>query len=200
MMRRIILFAAITAVTGLTFAQAPAPAAKATMPAVCGTCHKPEAGSLRGYFDNVAFKSNSLQLNLTPGVEIVKFDAKSIKVIDAGEAKDAEYLRKVKKGHETRIDFTEKDGVKTATQVVFKGPIKIAQDKLIFYPEIEKLVALGPEKGNYTLIDSRPLPRFQEGTIPGAINLPFPVFDKMLDRLPKDKNRLVVFFCAGVTC
>lgn len=199
-MRRIILFAAITAVTGLTFAQAPAPAAKATMPAVCGTCHKPEAGSLRGYFDNVAFKSNSLQLNLTPGVEIVKFDAKSIKVIDAGEAKDAEYLRKVKKGHETRIDFTEKDGVKTATQVVFKGPIKIAQDKLIFYPEIEKLVALGPEKGNYTLIDSRPLPRFQEGTIPGAINLPFPVFDKMLDRLPKDKNRLVVFFCAGVTC
>jgi rhodanese-related sulfurtransferase len=199
-MRRVILFAAITAITGLTFAQAPAPVAKATMPVVCGTCHKPEAGSLRGYFDSVAFKSNSIQLNLTPGVEIVKFDAKSIKVIDAGEAKDAEYLRKVKKGHEARIDFTEKDGIKTATQIVFKGPIKIAQDKLIFYPEIEKLVALGPEKGNYTLIDSRPLPRFQEGTIPGAINLPFPAFDKMLDRLPKDKNRLVVFFCAGVTC
>ena len=50
------------------------------------------------------------------------------------------------------------------------------------------------------LIDSRPLPRFQEGTIPGAINLPYPAFDKFVDRLPKDKAKLIVFFCQGVTC
>ena len=51
-------------------------------------------------------------------------------------------------------------------------------------------MALGPEKGDYTLIDSRPLPRVQEGTIPTAINLPYPAWDKFVDRLPKDKNRL----------
>jgi rhodanese-related sulfurtransferase len=61
-------------------------------------------------------------------------------------------------------------------------------------------VAEGPAKTPYTLIDSRPLVRFQEGTIPTAIHLPFIGFDKFVDRLPKDKNQLVVFFCGGLTC
>ena len=29
--------------------------------------------------------------------------------------------------------------------------------------ELEKLVALGPEKGNFLLVDCRPAPRFQSG-------------------------------------
>ena len=63
-----------------------------------------------------------------------------------------------------------------------------------------KLVAEGPAKTPYTLIDSRPLVRFQEGAIPTAIHLPFIGFDKFVDRLPKDKNQLVVFYCGGITC
>ena len=47
----------------------------------------------------------------------------------------------------------------------------------------------GPGQGHYTLIDSRPLPRLQEGTIPTAINLPYPAFDKFLDRLPQGQDR-----------
>lgn len=203
-MKARMLFALTTALSGLAFAQSPAPAgapaAKPTMPPVCGSCHKPAAGNIQGYFDNVAFKSNSIQLNLAAAIEIVKFDAKTLKVIDAGDPKKVEHLREVKKGHEARIEFIEKDGVKTATLISFKGPIKIAQEKLVFYPAVQKLVAAGPEKGGYTLIDSRPLPRFQEGTIPTSINLPFPVFDKFLDRLPKEKDKLLVFFCQGITC
>lgn len=204
-MRARIFFAMTTAFSGLafaqlTFAQSPAPAAKPSMPPVCGSCHKPAAGNIQGYFDNVAFKSNSIQLNLGTAVEIVKFDAKTIKVMDAGEPKKAEHMNDIKKGHEVRIEFSEKDGVKTATLISFKGPIKIAPEKLILYPAFQKLIAAGPEKGGYTLIDSRPLPRFQEGTIPTAINLPFPAFDKFLDRLPKEKDRLLVFFCQGMTC
>jgi len=190
------------AFSGWAVAQAPAtaPAGKPSMPPVCGTCHKPAADTLRGYFDNVAFKSNSIQFNLVAGTEIVKFDAGSVKVIDAGEPKKAEHLRDVKKGRESRIEYTERDGVKTATLISFKGPIKIAQEKLIFRPAVEKLVAAGPDKGAYTLIDSRPLPLFQQGTIPTSVNLPFPLFDKFLDRLPKDKDKLLVFYCQGVTC
>ena len=200
-MKATALFAFGTALTTLAYAQAPAPApaAKPTQPPICNTCHKPDA-SVRGYFDNVAFKSSSIQLNLGTATEIVKFDAKTLVVIDAGDPKKVEHLRDVKKGHEARIEVSEKDGVKTATLISFKGPIKIAQEKLILYPAVQKLVAAGPEKGGYTLIDSRPLPRFQEGTIPSAINLPFPAFDKFLDRLPREKDRLVVFFCQGVTC
>jgi rhodanese-related sulfurtransferase len=196
-MKATALFALGAALTGMAYAQAPAP--KPTQPPICNTCHKPDA-SVRGYFDNVAFKSSSIQLNLGAAAEIVKFDAKTLKVIDAGDAKKVEHLREVKKGHETRIEFTTKDGVKTATLISFKGPIKIAQEKLILYPAVQKLVAAGSGKGAHTLIDSRPLPRFQEGTIPTAINLPYPAFDKFLDRLPKEKDKLLVFFCQGITC
>jgi len=198
-MKATALFALGAALSGVAYAQAPAPASKPTQPPICNTCHKPDA-SVRGYFDNVAFKSNSIQLNLGAATEIVKFDAKTLKVVDAGDPKKVEHLREVKKGHETRIEFTLKDGVKSASLISFKGPIKIAQEKLIMYPAVQKLVAAGPEKGGYTLIDSRPLPRFQEGTIPTAANLPYPAFDKLLDRLPKEKDRLLVFFCQGITC
>jgi rhodanese-related sulfurtransferase len=40
----------------------------------------------------------------------------------------------------------------------------------------------------------------QEGTIPTSINVPYPNWDKVVDRLPKDKARRIVFFCQGVTC
>jgi rhodanese-related sulfurtransferase len=42
--------------------------------------------------------------------------------------------------------------------------------------------------------------RFQEGAIPTAIHLPFIGFDKFVDRLPKDKAQLIVFYCGGITC
>jgi len=185
---------------GPTFAQAPAPAAKPVIPQVCMNCHKAQPNALQGVFENVAFKSQSIQLKIDAHTEIVRFDPKTIKVIDAGMAKPGEALRDIAKNREARIDFVEKDGVKLATQISFKGPIKIAPEKLSHYSEIERLVAQGPEQGKYTLIDSRPLPRVQEGTIPTAINLPYPAWDKFVDRLPADKNRFTIFFCQGVTC
>lgn len=200
------LLEALLLLAPVVWAQAPAApatpvaAAKLSMPPICGTCHKPEPSVVRGYFESVAFKSQSMQLGMGGPTEIVRFDPKALKVIDAGESKPVEHLRDIKKNHEARIEYVEKDGVKLATAIEFKGPIKTPPEKLIAYADVEKLVALGPDKGAFTLVDSRPLPRFQEGTIPGAINLPFPTFDKMTDRLPKEKDKLLIFFCQGVTC
>ena len=182
-------------------AQAPAaPATKPTIPQVCTNCHQAKPGNLQGIFENVAFKSQAIQLKIDASTEIVRFDPKTLKVVDVDKRGDGEMLRDIAKGREARIEYVEKDGAKFAQLISFKGPIKIAPEKVVALPEVEKLVAAGPEKGGYTLIDSRPLPRFQEGTIPGAINLPYPAFDKFVDRLPKDKSRLTIFFCAGVTC
>jgi rhodanese-related sulfurtransferase len=181
-------------------AQAQAPAAKPRMPQICGTCHTVGPAELRGVFENVAFKSQAIQLKIDGSTEIVRFDPGTLKVVDGGQTKPGEALRDVAKGREARIVFAEANNVKTATLISFKGPIKIAPEKLTSYDEVVRLVAVGPEKGAYTLIDSRPLPRVQEGTIPTAINLPYPAWDKFVDRLPKDKNRAIIFFCQGVTC
>ncbi|MFO1414227.1 MAG: rhodanese-like domain-containing protein [Burkholderiales bacterium] len=182
-------------------AQAPAPAATPpVIPQVCLSCHQPKPNAVQGIFENVAFKSQSIQLKIDAHTEIVRFDPKTLQVVDGGVAKPVEALREIPKNREARIDYVEQDGKRVATRISFKGPIKIAPEKLTNYDEVARMVALGPEKGAYTLIDSRPLPRVQEGTIPTAINLPYPAWDKFVDRLPKDKNRFIVFFCQGVTC
>jgi len=171
---------------------------KAAMPKICTNCHEAAPGSVSGYFDNVAFKSQAIQLSIDDVKEIVRFDPNTLKVLDAGDAKKPEHMREVKRGHETRISFVEKDGQRWATEVRFKGPVKVAKEHLVDYAFVKKLVDQG--SGNFALVDSRPLPRFQQGTIPGAINVPYPVWDKVVSRLPADKNALVVFFCQGVTC
>jgi rhodanese-related sulfurtransferase len=181
-----------------------APAAEQEKPGsakVCLNCHKPEANNLRGHWESVAMKSSSLQIRIDNAAQVLKFDRNSLKVLNAVEQGGLEKMLKgIRKGHEVRIEYTEKDGGMVATVVAAKPPVKLAPSETISLAEVEKLVAQGPEKGNFTLIDSRPGLRFKEGAIPGAVNLPYPEFDKFADRLPVDKNRLVIFYCAGVTC
>jgi len=155
-----------------------------------------------GYFESAAFKSQAMQLDVGAAApQILRFDPKTLKVVDdAGVAKDAEFLKEAKKRHEVQVTYAEKDGVKLVSEIRFKPPAKIDPANLIDYAGVAKLVAEGPAKTNYTLIDSRPLVRFQEGAIPSAIHLPFIGFDKFVDRLPKDKNQLTVFYCGGITC
>lgn len=172
---------------------------KPTNAKLCLNCHNPEPGNIRGNFDNVAFKSQSIQVKIDEATEIVKFDPETIKVIVNGKEEPAEALRGIKKGHETRIAYTERDGIKFATLVVAKPPISVPAEKLISTEEVMKLVALGPEKGNYVLVDARPAPRFNEGSIPTAINIPYPAFDANKDRLPVKKDILLIFYCSGVT-
>jgi len=177
-----------------------APQAKPTVAKVCGNCHQPQPGTIRGNFDSVAYKTKSIQIKIDEATEIVRFDDKTqIANLQAPADTPNEPLRALKKGKEVRIDYTEKDGKKVATAVIVKPPIKVAPEKMVKTEDVEKLVAQGPEKGKYLLIDARPLPRFQEGGIPTAINIPFPAFEKMKDKLPADKTTLIVYYCAGVT-
>ena len=186
------------------FAADPVPAVKPMIARICTNCHKAEAGALLGYFDNVTFKAKTIQVKIDDATELLKFDEDEIKVINGkGKTGDGDFLKDnlIKKGHEIKVEYVEKDGVKTAVKLIEKPPVKIPAEMLIATADIEKLVALGPEKGKYFLFDSRPLPRFQEGSIPTAVNLPFPAFDKLADKLlPKDKNALVIFYCAGPAC
>jgi rhodanese-related sulfurtransferase len=203
MIRTTALFAMVAGAVLATasFAADPTPTAKPMIAKICTNCHKAEAGVLRGYLDNVAFKAKTIQMKIDDATVLVKFDEDDIKVTTAeGKPMDGDALHKTKQGKEIKVEYIENDGVKTALRLVEKPPVKISPEMLISTAEVEKLVALGPEKGKYFLFDSRPLPRFQEGAIPTAVNLPFPAFDKNIEKLPKDKNALVIFYCSGVTC
>ena len=60
--------------------------------------------------------------------------------------------------------------------------------------------AIVPQPEGVMIIDSRPYkPKYANGHIPAAINIPGSQFDKMTDKLPKDKNTLLIFYCGGPT-
>lgn len=181
----------------LLSAQAPKP----THGKMCLLCHQPAPATLRGNFDALAFQNNTLQLKVDDSTEVLRYNKATVKVVSHEKAENAEAaLKAIKKGHEIRVEYTEAAGVKTATLVSVKPPVEVAASERLNLEEIQKLVAMGPEKGRYFLFDSRPPVRFQEGTIPTAVNLPFPAFDQNVAKLPADKAALVIFFCSGKTC
>lgn len=49
---------------------------------------------------------------------------------------------------------------------------------------------------SFLLIDTRPPVRFNEGTVPGSINIPTPRFAQDIPKLPKD--RTLIFYCGGL--
>ena len=58
-----------------------------------------------------------------------------------------------------------------------------------------------PMAENVMLIDARPYkPKYIKGHIPGAISIPDSQFDKMTDKLPADKDSLLIFYCGGLKC
>lgn len=53
---------------------------------------------------------------------------------------------------------------------------------------------------SFLLVDSRPLVKFLEGSIPSAVSIPDSTFDKKTGLLPADKATQLVFFCGGYEC
>lgn len=67
--------------------------------------------------------------------------------------------------------------------------------KVIKVAEMKKIY----DEKTALIIDCRPPGRYNEGHIPGAINIWFAEFDKYIDTLPKDKNAPIVYYCQGPT-
>ena len=68
--------------------------------------------------------------------------------------------------------------------------------------EFVRPYAVIPPRDDGVLIDARDrTKRFDLGHIPGAINLPARQLDELApQRLPRDKDTLIVFYCDGVEC
>ncbi len=57
-----------------------------------------------------------------------------------------------------------------------------------------------PPEWNFVLVDARPSKVFQSGHINGTINIPDAEFDQKTNLLPEDKDKLVIFYCGGLSC
>ena len=57
-----------------------------------------------------------------------------------------------------------------------------------------------PMAEDVMVIDARPKrAKYDKGHIPMAVSIPDSKFGKMIDKLPKEKNALLIFYCGGST-
>ncbi len=161
----------------------------------CMKCHEYEkqSGIFAGKFAGVSNKAKTIQLKINKEQEIIYWD-------DSTKLLNAETLKKIKTGESVKVAYAKKNGRNYAVEVEVKKGLAVPEEQLASVEEVAKLVEMGPEKGKYVLIDSRPPVRYDEGHIPTAKKLPFFAFDKLAEKvLPKDKEILQIYYCGGFT-
>lgn len=159
----------------------------------CLQCHAdtPDNG-IRGKLGSVSMKAETIKVDTGGASWLVNFDEDT-------DLTGAEALNKIGAGKEVLITYYEEDGALYAEAVDVKAPAKLDPAMLIKVDELAPLIEQGPEKGNFAIVDARPGKLFIEGHIPGAISIYDAQFDKNLDKLPKNKDNLLVFYCGGPT-
>lgn len=159
---------------------------------ICKQCHQPDEKILRGVLGGIAGKAKTIQVNIGAASWLAKWE-------DGTQLVGAESFGKIPKEKEIAVHITEKDGALYASKVSVKQPAKVSAEKLIKTEEVAKLVEMGAEKGNFLIADSRPALRYNEGHIPTSLSLYDADFDKHGDKLPKNKDTLLIFYCGGPT-
>ena len=159
----------------------------------CLNCHQnfgKMENVLAGNLSSKSMKAHTLQVKINDRLELLKFGP-DVKV------KNIPDMKALTGTVALRVHYENVGQDRVAKEIVVKPKIKVPEDQLIDVKELAELVAQGPQKGNYTLVDSRPGPGYMKGYIPTAISVPLPKMKEMTDKLPKDKNQLLIFYCEG---
>jgi hypothetical protein len=160
----------------------------------CLNCHKPYKNMkniLTGNFKSRSNKAKSIQLRIDNKMQVVKYTPETT-------VKNVPSIKSLKAPMTVRVHYKKVGTDLVAKDIVVKPKMEVPKDQLMSVKELEKLVAQGPEKGGYTLVDARPGIKYKAGHIPTSISIPFPKMKKMKDKLPKDKDRLLIFYCEGM--
>jgi len=159
----------------------------------CLKCHaefKQMTNVLAGDFESLSQRAKSFQVLVGDTMEVIRFTNET-------ETAHVESMKDLWKPIPVLVEFERRGEDLFATRVTAKPIIQVAEKDLIGLEELETLVALGPEKGNYTLLDSRPPIAYKEGHIPTAVSMPFGDMPNLLGRLPEDKDALLILYCGG---
>ena len=157
--------------------------------AAAATDQKKVAKVYKGKVVGKSNKAKSISIRVGKGDKaktiMVKFDEKTKGVEHAS------------KGHAAIIAYEMRNGEPWAT---------VVKPKLAKLPEgvteikTAELQSLMESDTDFLLIDARPGKRYAASHLAGAVNLPVPAYKKKAASvLPKDKNKLLVFYCGGPT-
>ncbi|MFN3406181.1 MAG: rhodanese-like domain-containing protein [Caldimicrobium sp.] len=154
----------------------------------CGIsgCHQAAPSELRGNLVSVSLKAELIQID-TGVTWNVKFD-ENTKIVGWNQP-----INKLSKGAPIKIVYTKKGDEVYATLISVKPPLSVPPEKKVSIDEMKKIW----EEKKALIVDARPAPKYFEGFIPGAVNIPFAEMDKNLNKMPQDKEAFIVTYCEG---
>ena len=146
------------------------------------------AAQMTGKVQSISRKASTIQMmNLKRNeVEVIRF-SKNTKFVNAKSIKEFIVNDKIV------VDASPGEPAQQIKRVL----VKIDPKKVIGTKEVTALMQRPPE--DYLIVDARPGGVYDIGHILGSISMPTKDFKKKTQLLPKDKNRLLVFYCGGPT-
>lgn len=157
----------------------------------CEECAgKTDTGVLYGALDSVSLKASMLQLVTNNGTKVVSFDDNTI----LSGAKDFNALVP---GLNIQIDYLKQEGIPLAIglDIVASEP-DVLEDNQIGAKALQKILSSDTE---ISLIDARSERSYDKEHIPGAISIYHGVFAQHTDKLPANKEQLIVYYCDGTS-
>ncbi len=141
-------------------------------------------------------KTMRLKINKTSLLVLVDKDTKFEGVADAASIKTMTCMI---------VDVKPKGEEVVATNVKVLPPLaeRIKEDIVQIDFVKKRINTIPPKIDNFLLVDSRPAFAYNNGTIPGAVNITYPAIQKAKDLsklLGADKNKEIIFFCGGLHC
>lgn len=155
----------------------------------CEECgQSTETNVIYGTLDAISFKASMLQLSTESGVRIVTFDDNTILTGTSA-------FSDIAPESDLAIEFLSRDGAVLAVSIaVNAGDVRLESNQ-INAKTLAQILSDGTSQ--YTLIDARPDNSYDQGHIPGAISIYNGEFAENTNKLPSDKEQLIVYYCDG---
>jgi hypothetical protein len=162
-------------------------------PAEIGNCEEcvdsVNTNIVNGTLEAISFKASMLQLATNSGATVVEFNDQTILT-------GADDFSEIRSGSRLEIEYLRKNGVLLAVSI--EATIKASAVLPANQINANSLADLLLDKtAAVVLIDARSASSFNREHIPGAISISAGTFDKNRDKLPAERDHLIVYYCDG---
>lgn len=158
-------------------------------PAAAGVAAKTSGDVYKGPVVGKSNKAKTISIKLGKGNA-----AKTMMVRFDDNTKGLEYA---KKGEAAIITWEMRGEERFATVIkpkLAKLPAGVTEIK------VEEMHELLTSNSPLTLVDARPLSRYDQAHLPGSISIPVAKLKKLQAKaIPADKDKLLIFYCGGPT-
>jgi rhodanese-related sulfurtransferase len=146
------------------------------------------AETVKGRIEYISNKASTIQIAVKgkPSA-VVRFDKNT-------QFENTENIKALSPPDLIKVEFEPGKPASKITKIVFGLPAGVEIDIK------ELLEILQNKQGPYMLGDARPTKKYLMGHVPSSVSTPVADPEKLLAKLPADKNKLLVFYCGGPTC